>query len=355
MPVARRPALLPTCCSCAQGKSVVCAEIIRGDGMVPLDLSAAIGLGGIDPYVQLQFGNQEPVKSSYIAGTREPVWNQQLEVPVIWPTMIDMVTLSIWDHDMAGTDDAVGALRLSFKSLMSTLPGTSGPPVIRDFFPNWFNFYGAPPEADYTSGVSSALVAYAMNHGGRPGTFFRGRLLMRIWKRIDLGAERRSYDLPIDGTVTTVYKDVVTETKSDDLRKFVSEKKETRRFDDMDLGEIAYKEITETRYTLRCDLYEASDMSLDNTGFLGKDVQIQIRVGKIEANSKSKSVNDGRALFNEAMDDLELMFPEIKVRAPHPHASYPRTHALPAPWPPPTLPLWRLSPQSVRCAPARGP
>ena len=178
---------------------------------------------------------------------------------------------------------------------------------------------------------------------------------MRIWKRIDLGAERRSYDLPIDGTVTTVYKDVVTETKSDDLRKFVSEKKETRRFDDMDLGEIAYKEITETRYTLRCDLYEASDMSLDNTGFLGKDVQIQIRVGKIEANSKSKSVNDGRALFNEAMDDLELMFPEIKVRAPHPHASYPRTHALPAPWPPPTLPLWRLSPQSVRCAPARGP
>ena len=130
-----------------------------------------------------------------------------------------------------------------------------------------------------------------MNHGGRPGTFFRGRLLMRIWKRIDLGAERRSYDLPIDGTVTTVYKvvvrvrararvrvgigvsasadpapnphlpnpnpnpnpnptvykDVVTETKSDDLRKFVAEKKETRRFDDMDLGEIAYKEITEKR------------------------------------------------------------------------------------------------------------
>ena len=125
-------------------------------------------------------------------------------------------------------------------------------------------------------------------------------------------AERRSYDLPIDGTVTTVYKDVVTETKSDDLRKFVAEKKETRRFDDMDLGEMAYKELTETRYTLRCDLYEASDMSLDNTGFLGKDVQIQVRVGKIEANSKSKGVTDGRALFNEAMDDLELMFPAIK-------------------------------------------
>jgi len=295
-----------------QGKSVCCAEIIRGDGMVPLDLSAAIGLGGIDPYVQLQFGNNEPVKSSYISGAREPVWQQQLEVPVVWPTMVDMVTLSIWDHDMIGTDDAVGAIRFSFKALQQAAPGTNGPPVITDFFPNWVNLYGAPPEADYTSGVGSALVAYAMNHGGRPGTFFRGRLLMRIWKRLDLGAERRSYDLPIDGTMTTVYKDVVTETKSDDLRKFVFDKKETRRFDDMDLGEIAYKEITETRYTLRCDLYEASDMSLDDSGFFGKGVQVQIRVGKIEANSKSKDVNDGRALFNEAMDDLELMFPAIK-------------------------------------------
>ena len=301
-----------------QGKSVVCAEIVRGDGLVPLDLSAAIGLGGIDPYVQLQFGNQTPVKSSYISGAREPVWQQQLEVPVLWPTMIDVVTLSVWDHDSVGTDDSVGAVRFSFRDLMETTPGTKGPPFIRDFFPNWVNLYGAPPEADYTSGVGSALVAFAMNHGGRPGTYFRGRLLMRIWKRIDLGAERRSYDLPIDSTLTTVYKEVVTETKSDDLRKFVAESKEMRRFDDMDLGEIAYKEITESRYTLRCDLYEASDMSIDNTGLIGKDVSIKIRVGKFEAVSKPKSVTDGRALFNEALDDMELMFPSIKKSARHP-------------------------------------
>ena len=46
----------------------------------------------------------------------------------------------------------------------------------------------------------------------------------------------------------------MSETKSDDLRKFVAEKKETRRFDDMDLGEQAYKELTETRYMLRLGL-----------------------------------------------------------------------------------------------------
>ena len=31
--------------------------------------------------MQLQFGNNEPVKSSYISGSREPVWQQQLEAP----------------------------------------------------------------------------------------------------------------------------------------------------------------------------------------------------------------------------------------------------------------------------------
>ena len=44
-----------------------------------------------------------------------------------------------------------------------------------------------------------------MNHGGRTGTYFRGRLLMRIWKRFEgvgIVAERRSYDLPIDSSIT---------------------------------------------------------------------------------------------------------------------------------------------------------
>merc|ERR1740130_450908 len=168
-----------------QGRSAVCLELIRGEGIQPLDMSSMIGLGGVDPFVKLQFGNQAPVTSSYINGAREPVWEQQLEVPVLWPTMIDVITVSVWDHDTIGTDDAVGAMRFSLSSLPQALPGTSGPPIITDFFPNWRNLYGAPPEADYASGAKSALTAFAMNHGGREGTYFRGRLLMRIWKRLD--------------------------------------------------------------------------------------------------------------------------------------------------------------------------
>jgi hypothetical protein len=128
-----------------QGKSAVCLELIRGEGIQPLDASAMIGLGGVDPFVKLQFGNQTPVTSSYIGGSREPVWEQQLEVPVLWPTMIDVITVSVWDHDHLSTDDAVGAMRFSFKELGSAMATSSGPPVL-NFFPEWYNLYGAPPE-----------------------------------------------------------------------------------------------------------------------------------------------------------------------------------------------------------------
>ena len=112
-----------------------------------------------------------------------------------------------------------------------------------------------------------------------------------------------------------MYKDVVTDTKSDDTRKFVAETKETGRFDPLELGEIFMKEIMETHYNLRMDVYEVADMDVANTGPLfGTPVSIKVRVGSVEVETKKQKVAEGRALFNEAMDDLELMFPAIKVR-----------------------------------------
>mgnify|MGYP004263143417 CR=1 FL=1 len=126
------------------------------------------------------------------------------------------------------------------------------------------------------------------------GTFFRGRILMRIWCRLGgpgSDAERRSYDLPIDGTVTTVYKDVVTDTKSDDTRKFVAETKECGHFDPLLLGEMVYKEFTETRYQSRIDVYEVSDMDVANTGPLfGTPVSVKVRVGAVEVETKKQKV-----------------------------------------------------------------
>ena len=40
-----------------QGSNSICLEVIRGEGFTPLDFSQFFGLGGVDPYVQLQFGN----------------------------------------------------------------------------------------------------------------------------------------------------------------------------------------------------------------------------------------------------------------------------------------------------------
>ena len=109
-----------------QGSNSICLEVIRGEGFTPLDFSQFFGLGGVDPYVQLQFGNETPTVSSYIPGNREPVWNQQLEVPVQWPTMLDTITVSVWDHDHINTDDAIGAMKFSYK--VRRPPPLLGPP-----------------------------------------------------------------------------------------------------------------------------------------------------------------------------------------------------------------------------------
>ena len=111
-----------------QGSNSICLEVIRGEGFTPLDFSQFFGLGGVDPYVQLQFGNETPTVSSYIPGNREPVWNQQLEVPVQWPTMLDTITVSVWDHDHINTDDAIGAMKFSYKVWR---PPLLGPPARR--------------------------------------------------------------------------------------------------------------------------------------------------------------------------------------------------------------------------------
>ena len=113
-----------------QGSNSICLEVIRGEGFTPLDFSQFFGLGGVDPYVQLQFGNETPTVSSYIPGNREPVWNQQLEVPVQWPTMLDTITVSVWDHDHINTDDAIGAMKFSYKVRRRppSAPSAAAPP-----------------------------------------------------------------------------------------------------------------------------------------------------------------------------------------------------------------------------------
>ena len=60
--------------------------------------------------------------------------------------MVDTITVSVWDHDNMNTDDAIGAIKFSYKKLSSTPPNMIGPPLL-DLLPNWFNLYGSPPEA----------------------------------------------------------------------------------------------------------------------------------------------------------------------------------------------------------------
>ena len=69
------------------------------------------------------------------------MWNQQLEVPVKWPTMLDTITVSVWDHDHINTDDAIDAMEFSYRSAAPLL----GPPPAPLPLPSPFPLPRFPP------------------------------------------------------------------------------------------------------------------------------------------------------------------------------------------------------------------
>ncbi|KAL2541701.1 Calcium-dependent lipid-binding (CaLB domain) family protein [Abeliophyllum distichum] len=78
-------------------------------------------LGRIDPYVLLQYKNQE-CKSSIAKGQgSKPVWNEKFEFRVDYPMTDDehyKLVLKIMDHDTFSADDYLGETTIYLKELI---------------------------------------------------------------------------------------------------------------------------------------------------------------------------------------------------------------------------------------------
>ncbi|CAI9768315.1 unnamed protein product [Fraxinus pennsylvanica] len=77
-------------------------------------------LGKIDPYVLLQYRNQE-CKSSIAKGQgRNPIWNEKFEFRVDYPVADEQykLVLKIMDHDTFTADDYLGQATIYVKELI---------------------------------------------------------------------------------------------------------------------------------------------------------------------------------------------------------------------------------------------
>ena len=78
--------------------------IHRAEHLSQMDSSTLGSQGGIDAFVQLEHGGIKPLRTKVrtVKGDRSqlnPIFNDELWVPISLPTMSSKVKYSVWDYD----------------------------------------------------------------------------------------------------------------------------------------------------------------------------------------------------------------------------------------------------------------
>eukprot|EP00941_MAST-03F_sp_MAST-3F-sp1_P004856 g4856.t1 len=149
-----------------------------------MDFSRTIfGHTGIDPYVMVSFAGKTVIKtrvrSQRGANSEElnPIWNEELWIPVLMPSMSNRITVSVVDQDLMSKDEIVATMHLNFTRIK-----------LHSFVGRWFNLYGAP------AGVKGDAAKH-MNKYPDEASTFRGKLLLSARVERDDVAEEGQEDV----------------------------------------------------------------------------------------------------------------------------------------------------------------
>ncbi|XP_076821667.1 myoferlin-like isoform X3 [Clavelina lepadiformis] len=144
----------------------------------------------VDPYVVFSFAGKKR-KTRVVEGKNNPEWNQELSLPIKFPSMCESIRIVIRDWDRVGADDTVGTFVIPISRISSTGEDASGADMDEDDFddlegflptfgPTFVNFYGSPREF---SEISDPLDA--LNLGKGVGCAYRGRAMVELTTSID--------------------------------------------------------------------------------------------------------------------------------------------------------------------------
>eukprot|EP00937_MAST-01D_sp_MAST-1D-sp2_P005539 g5539.t1 len=141
--------------------SVYCA-----DGLPAMDTNV-LGKPSIDAFVQVEFGGNPAVRTTVVTEAGDAnivcVWEEELWIPVMVPTMSDVITLSVWDEDTF-SDELVGSVtRFSFSEAAAGAVA-----------PVWAHIYGPHDDA------AECDEAQTMRRYPAKATAWCGRLLAGV-------------------------------------------------------------------------------------------------------------------------------------------------------------------------------
>lgn len=109
------------------GVSVV-APPIRPQGILSVTVHKANNVprmdpvGGADPYVKLFLTEKFKVRTSVMANTRSPKWEETFEF-VVYDVMHQELTLELWDSDSLRPDELVGLVEMNLEGALDLSPG----------------------------------------------------------------------------------------------------------------------------------------------------------------------------------------------------------------------------------------
>ncbi|KAJ8268835.1 hypothetical protein COCON_G00114420 [Conger conger] len=149
----------------------------------------------VDPMVEVNFAGKT-IYSKIMEKNANPQWNQNLTLPIRFPSMCEKMRIRILDWDRASHNDVIGTTHLC----MSRISAPGGEIEVDDslgflptFGPCFINLYGSPREFTAFSDPYEAL-----NQGKGEGVAYRGRLLLELSTKLVDKMEHKVEDIPSD-------------------------------------------------------------------------------------------------------------------------------------------------------------
>ncbi|XP_077973068.1 myoferlin-like isoform X2 [Styela clava] len=137
----------------------------------------------VDTFAEIKFIGKRR-KTKVIEENNNPEWNEELCLPLKFPSMCNLIKIRLYDWDRVGTNDAIGSFSLPISEISSNDEDAGFLPT---FGPTFINLYGSPREF---SNLNDQLDD--MNYGKCGGCAFRGRLMVELKTKLQDDTEEKT-------------------------------------------------------------------------------------------------------------------------------------------------------------------